>query len=70
MSPATLPKCLSNRLQQLPLGDDPWPMLIRTLGFNVGLRRLWLRGGGDRKHGYGCCCRDHPPSDNWVTIAR
>jgi hypothetical protein len=28
---------LSTRLQQLPLGDDRWPMLGRILSFNVGV---------------------------------
>lgn len=28
---------LSTRLQQLPLGDDPWQMLMRILSFNVGV---------------------------------
>jgi hypothetical protein len=28
---------LSTRLQQLPLGDDPWAMLWRILSFNVGV---------------------------------
>jgi hypothetical protein len=28
---------LSTRLQQLPLGDDPWAMLGRILSFNVGV---------------------------------
>jgi hypothetical protein len=28
---------LSTRLQQLPLGDDPWQMLGRILSFNVGV---------------------------------
>jgi len=28
---------LSTRLQQLPLGDDPWHMLLRILSFNVGV---------------------------------
>lgn len=28
---------LSTRLQQLPLGDDPWQMLLRILSFNVGV---------------------------------
>jgi len=28
---------LSTRLQQLPLGDDPWAMLWRILCFNVGV---------------------------------
>lgn len=28
---------LSTRLQQLPLGDDPWGMLLRILSFNVGV---------------------------------
>jgi hypothetical protein len=25
------------RLQQLPLGEDPWQMLLRILSFNVGV---------------------------------
>ncbi len=28
---------LSTRLQQLPLGDDSWSMLLRILSFNVGV---------------------------------
>lgn len=28
---------LSTRLQQLPLGEDPWQMLLRILSFNVGV---------------------------------
>ena len=28
---------LSTRLQQLPLGEDGWPMLLRILSFNVGV---------------------------------
>ena len=28
---------LSTRLQQLPLGEDPWHMLLRILSFNVGV---------------------------------
>jgi hypothetical protein len=28
---------LSTRLQQLPLGDDPWQMLLRILSFNLGV---------------------------------
>lgn len=28
---------LSTRLQQLPLGDETWPMLVRILSFNLGV---------------------------------
>jgi hypothetical protein len=28
---------LSTRLQQIPLGDDPWQMVLRILSFNLGV---------------------------------